>query len=189
MRLTLRKVRIAFPHLFTPQASLEEGGTPKYNANFLIAKGSENERLIKEAVLAAATEQWKGNAAKVLGALETSKKCLRDGDKNLDDSGEVRKGYEDHVFVVASNKARPTVVNKDKTPLVEGDGVIYGGCYVNALVDVYPMDKDKIRGVFAELRGVQFVADGERLGGSAPASLDEFDDVEDDGEDPLAGFL
>ena len=34
----------------------------------------------------------------------------------------------------SNDKKRPTLVYRDKTPIVE-DGILYGGCYVNASID------------------------------------------------------
>ena len=37
------------------------------------------------------------------------------------------QGYQDHYSIKASTKKRPTLVNRDKTPIVEEDGIFYGG--------------------------------------------------------------
>jgi len=78
--------------------------------------------------------------------------------------------------VSARSKTRPTVLNRDKTPVAEADGVLYGGCYVNALLDVWAQDNAFGKRINATLKGVQFVRDGDAFGGGAPASADDFPD-------------
>ena len=182
MKVSLKNVRISFPHLFQPQAPRNGGeGGPKFNAQFIFEKGSENDSLVKAAVAEVSKEKWGANGGKVVASLEASKKCLRDGDNNLNSDGDIRGGFAGNNYVVASSKTRPTVIDRDKSPLVEQDGKPYGGCYVNAIVDVYALDKPGIgKGVFAELKGVQFANDGDAFGGGTPASADDFDDLGND---------
>ena len=49
------------------------------------------------------------------------------------------QGYQDHYSIKATPKT-PYSVNRDKTPIVEEDGILYGGCYVNASIDLWVMD-------------------------------------------------
>lgn len=188
MKVVLPRVRLVYPHLFTPQESMEEGKDPRYGANFIIDPASPAVTEIKQAMLTVANELWKGNGLAVLNALEGRQKCLRNGNSNIDSDGAIRNGFKDMMYVVASNLARPTVIDRNRAPLAEADNKIYGGCWVNAIVDVYALDNPgkRIKGVFAELRGVQFVADDEPLGrGASVASADEFDVLQD--EPPVPG--
>lgn len=187
----LKNVRLAFPDLYEPRAD-ENGDNPKFGANFIFEKGDPNHKAMSRAFKEAATEKWKANGEKVIKSLETNKKCLRDGDTNLDKEGNVRDGYEDKMYVVARrapSKGRPMVLDRDKSPLVQADGKPYGGCYVNATVEVYALDKPKIgKSINAELRGVQFVKDGEAFSGGTALSEDEFDSLEEDEfDDDLGG--
>ena len=79
-------------------------------------------------------------------------------------------------FLACHSTVRPTVLDRDKTPLTENDGKPYAGCYVNAVVDIYAQKGD-FPGIRASVSGVQFHSDGEAFGGGRPASADEFDDV------------
>jgi hypothetical protein len=186
----IKRARGAFLHLATAQPSLEEGKEPKFNGNFIIEKDSESAKAVRAAMEAVAIEKWGANGVKILDNLEASKRCLRDGDKALDKNGDPYKGFAGHDYVVASNLARPTLYSNRKDPatgkaqqLAPNDPLFYSGAYFNVQIDVYAVDKPekKIKGVFCELRGVQFSADGERLGGSSVASADEFDvDEEED---------
>ena len=64
------------------------------------------------------------------------------------------------------------MINSDRTPLTAKDGVIYPGCYVNVSIDFWAQDNSYGKRINAQLRGVQFVKDGERLGGSVAAADD-----------------
>lgn len=196
----VKNARGAFLHLHVPQPGMarDDGtaGDPKFNGNFIIEKGGVASKAIRAAMEEVAIEQWGANGVKILDNLEASKKCLRDGDKALDKNGVVYAGYEGNEYIVASNTTKPGLFDNKKDPktdkaraLLTDDGTIYGGCYVNLSLDVYALDNStkKIKGVFCELRGVQFNAHGDRLGSSAPASADEFDTSDDEDMDGL-GF-
>ena len=98
--------------------------------------------------------------------------CIRDGaDKEYD-------GYANCMYVKASSKKRPLVVDLDgKTPLVEADGRPYGGCTVNGYIDIWAMDNKFGKRICASLSSVQFAADGEPFG--AMATADVFESEED----------
>ncbi len=86
----------------------------------------------------------------------------------------------------ASNKARPLVLDRDKTPLTAADGKPYSGSYMNVSLEIWAQDNNFGKRINATLKGVQFVGDGDSFGGGAPASPDDFEDLAV-GEDDLAG--
>lgn len=186
--VVLRNVRLSFPKLFKPESATPDG-PKKFSANFLMdpdsADGKANILAIKKAVKFAATKQWADKAEKVLSSLDPKRKCFRDGSTFTDGEGDVYTGFDGMMVAVASNAKRPQVLNRDKSPLAEEDGVIYGGCYVDAVISVYTItDKDRGgNGVFATLEVVRFRKDGEAFGAppiDADDYLDDLDD-EDDG--------
>lgn len=180
-QVTLKNVRLSFPHLFEPQAS--DNGDPKYNATFIIEPGSANAKALAAAVDAVAKEKWKDKAEGILGVLAKADKiCYRKHPKT-NGSGDVYAGFEDMHFVSASDKARPTVVDRDKTPLTAADGKPYGGCYVNVVLDVWAQDNAYGKRVNANLKAVQFTRDGDAFGGSAPVTADAFEDLSTDDAD------
>jgi hypothetical protein len=177
MKVVLTNVRLSFPHLFTPQAGTD-GGEPKYNATFIVEPGSVNAKALAAAVSAVAKEKWADKATATLTALRKGDKvCYREEPK-ANQSGDVYAGFEDMHWVSASDKTRPTVIDRDKSPLTAADGRPYGGCYVNVILDVWPQDNAYGKRVNASLKGVQFVKNGDAFSGGAPASADEFDVVE-----------
>lgn len=188
MKLHLNNVRVSFANGLFKASAFEAGQQEKYGADFILqpdsvvlrvnADGSKTKTTLKEAELAVATEAWKANGAKMLASLEASKKSIRDGGKRTNNAGEVYEGYEGAQYVTAKTATRPLLIDAQRQPVTEEDGVIYSGCYVNAIVEIYANTKPATKGVFAQLKGVQFVRDGDAFGGGAPARADEFDVVD-----------
>jgi len=88
------------------------------------------------------------------------------------------------MFVSARSKTRPTTFDGMRNTVSEADGVIYGGCYVNAIISCFAYSKGN-NGLAAGLKGVQFRAPGEAFsGGGTPAGSDDFDEISVE-QDPL----
>lgn len=175
-RIMLKNVRLAFPNLFEPSTVAGEG-EPRYSAALILGSDHPQIKEINDKIKAVATEKWKDKADAMIKSLEkTGKLALHDGDEkpNYD-------GFPGNMFVSASAKvsARPTVINSDKTPLTDRDGKIYAGCYVNVSLDLWAQDNAYGKRVNAQLRGVQFLRDGDAFSAGRPADNDEFDDVTD----------
>lgn len=186
-RIQLRNVRLSFPHIFTPQAGSprEDGspGSPRYNASFLIdvstKEGQANEKKILEAIEAVKKEKWGNNQPK----LKSEKLCFRDGD--LEDYD----GYAGHWYLSAAKpgeKKAPVAIDRGRRPVTEADGLLYAGCYVNAIVTIWAQDsKEYGKRINAALEGVQFFAHGDAFG-DAGISEDEFDEFEDEDDEMFA---
>lgn len=175
MKIKLTNVRLSFPNIFKPKA-FEEGQEASYGATFILDK-SKHGALIKEiraGVKEIAEEYFKG---KVPGMV-AQKHPLREGAEK-----EELDGYGDDVMFISSRcKARPTVVDRDMTPLTEEDGKPYGGCYVNATLRLWVQDNKFGKRVNAQLRAIQFVKDGPAFG-QAPVNADEeFENLDGEGD-------
>ena len=175
MKFLLPNVRLAFPAVFTPQTVMGEGD-PSYSAVMIIdpkgqAKVIEELQAVMKTV---AKEKWGAKADATLKAI-TSKGnlCLRDGADKPD-----YDGFEGMMYMSARSKQRPLVLDTDKTPLTEEDGKPYAGCYANVSVDIWAMDNQYGKRICAQLRGLQFVKDGEAFGGGGTANADEFEELE-----------
>lgn len=177
-RIKLNNVRISYANVFKARA-MQEGQDEKYSAQFILPKDHPQVKDFKKAVYEAAREKFpklvKDN--KIPAKLKTP---LRDGDEERDDDPDVYAGM---YFFNASNTKRPTVVDRDRSPLTEEDNVIYSGCYVNAILDVYAFDSHGNKGVAVSLGGVQFKRDGEALGGKGVTAEDFDEEVEEDDYD------
>ena len=164
----ISNARLSFPSLF--QKASFDGKEGKYEATLLFPKSDTK---TYDAIMAAIETCKKDNKIKVA----KDKLFIKDGDDIEYD------GYEGMWAVKASNNKRPTVINRDKTPLVEEDEVLYAGCYVNAIIEPWAQNNQYGKRINANLLGVQFVKDGEPFGdGGKVAAADEFDDIEDDEE-------
>lgn len=173
MTTKLKNVRLAFPNLFKPTTGAEGTGEPAFNAAFLIPKDHPQIGEIKAAMIEVAKAKWGDKAKETYSLLEKQGRiALRDGDTKSNLSG-----YEGNYFINARNKTRPTVVDRDRTPLTAEDGKPYSGCYVIAIVEFWAQDNKHGKRINASLGGVQFYADGDAFSGGTSASADDFDDI------------
>lgn len=184
MILKLKNVRLAFFDGFVPVA-FEGEGEKKYASTFLLPKKDPQVKEIEAAILEVATAAWKDKAKSVLNQIKTNpnKYCFQDGDTKSYD------GYAGCMALAAKNKKRPSIVDRDKTPLTEEDGKPYSGCYVNCSVELWAQDNKWGKGIRASLRGIQFLRDGDAFSAGSVASDDEWDDLGDGadaGDDDLA---
>ena len=169
-KLQLKNVRLSFPSLF--QKAEFDGVATKFEATFLVDKTSQAD-IVKQVNTAIdnflATKFPKGAPKSIKRTVFT------DGDtKDYD-------GYENQMAFKGSNKKRPTVINRDRTPIAEEDGVLYAGCYVNAIVDLWYSDHPKGgKQVLGNIMGVQFVRDGDAFGADTTSDADDFDSLEDE---------
>ncbi|MHA3050222.1 DUF2815 family protein [Acinetobacter sp. ANC 4641] len=180
MKVKLSNVRLAFPKLF--KAESVNGGEPTFSAAFLFAADHSAVKDIKAAIDKVGEAKWGAKWAQIKKGLEAQDKmALHDGDTKAD-----LAGYEGNLFINASNKTRPLIIDRDKTPLDSADGKPYAGCYVNASIELWAQDNSFGKRVNASLRGVQFLKDGDAFAGGGAASDDEFDDLATDdlAEDP-----
>jgi hypothetical protein len=181
-KVKLANVRLAFPALFEAKQVNGEGD-PRFSAAFIMGPKHPALAEIKAAIKAVAQEKWGAKAAKILEDLENKDKtALHDGNSKSD-----YEGYEGNFFVSAGNKIRPTVLDRDKSPLVAADGRPYAGCYVNAVIEIWAQDNKFGKRINASLGGVQFFKDGDAFSGGGVADESDFDDIgEGAGADDLA---
>lgn len=185
MEIFVNDVRLSFPDLRTRgRPAKDKPNEPgKYGCQGIFAKESPAHVALRNAVITVAKEKWGDKWQNIVGSLPNDKKCLRDGNKNLDAKGNIRPEYEGMMYVKASNNSEvPLIAAKAKKAdgswnlLPASSGKPYGGCYVNLKIDVYASTKHG-NAVHATLQAVQFVRDGDAFAG-APATADGFGDVE-----------
>lgn len=166
----MQNVRLSFPSLFQT-AQFAGDDTGKYEATFVLDK-------VEHAEVIKSIETQIANLSKELKSkLAADKICLKDGDE-LD-----RPEFQGKMTIKASTKRRPLVVNRDKSPITEDDNIVYAGCYVNAIVTLWPQNNNFGKRINAQLDGVQFNRDGEPFGdaGLGVEAFDVFGDDFDDG--------
>lgn len=165
MQFTLENVRLSFPSLF--RKATFNGVETKYEGTLLLDKDTHKKAIaeIDKSIKAMIADNLKG------AKLGPDKICMRNGD-DVDYAG-----YAGMMSFKASNKKRPLVVNKDRTPVVEDDNIIYGGCYVNAVVELWAQSNEYGKRINANLMGIQFVRDGEPFASGETLSASAFNDI------------
>lgn len=186
--VVLEKVRLGFPQLFTPKASVEDGPL-KFSVQPIMDPntplGAKNIKKLEVAFKAAAKKLWAEKADKIVKTLDGDRKGLKDGDTNTNKDGDTWAGFADMMYITASNRKRPQVLNRDKTPITEEDNIIYGGCYADVVVSVWATKDNKLggNGMFCTLELVRFRADGEPFGAAALDADDYLADLEEEEEE------
>lgn len=179
MDITLKNVRLSFNNLWEASA-YKEGQKKTYSAKLLVPKDSALDKDIWKAIKAEAVATFGKKADAVIEKHKSNnmKFSYEDGDSTD------REEAEGHMVLNAKRRetdGRPTVVDRDKSPLSAGDGKPYSGCYVNAIVSIY-CQKGEYEGVRCGLKGLQFVKDGDAFSGARAADPDAFEDMGDGAE-------
>lgn len=164
-KFKMQGVRLSFPSLFNT-AKFGGEDTEKYEATFILDKKIHKDLLvdIKTAIDTMCKNELKTKVA-------ADKLCLKDGDETGRDE------YKGKYTLKASTKKRPLVIDRDQSPITESDNAIYSGCYVNAIVTLWPQNNQYGKRINALLDGVQFNRDGDPFGEGA-VSVSEFDAFE-----------
>ena len=182
--IMLTNVRAAFLTVFVATA-VNDGDKKSFSASFLMPPDHPDVAKLRAAITEVANAKWGDKAAEYLrGMIAGDKVCLHNGDTKSQ-----YDGFPGNLFVSARSFRRPLAIAQDKSQITEADGKLYSGCYVNAQIALWAMDNNWGKRVNAQLRGVQFLRDGDAFGGGAVANEDEFETVDDstDGEVPTTG--
>lgn len=187
IKIKLRNVRLSYEHIFTPTKFDDNQETAKYSATFIIPKDHQDVAALKRALMEAGQEAFPAD----FKGTDWPKgyTCgLKDADKDTDSNGELladkNPAYKGCYIIEANSVRRPLTIDRQKAAVTEEDGIIYSGCYVNAVLGIAGYTYGKVKkGIKAYLNGVQFVADGERFGADA---MDDFDDLDGDDNDFMA---
>jgi hypothetical protein len=157
--------RGSFPNLHKARAAVA-GPEAKFSIVMIFEKGTDL-AVLKQEVLAAASEKWGADQAK--------------WPKNI--TWPFRKGAEkaelgypaDSIFASASSKMKPGVVDANVQPITE-ETEVYGGAYFRATVTTYAWEYMGKTGVSFGLRNVQKTRDGEPFAGKSKPE-DDFDAI------------
>ena len=161
--ITGPNTRLSYFHGWEPVSI--NGGAEKYSTAVLIPKTDKKTiDAIEEGI--AKFGGKKPNKAAI-------KLPLRDGDIERDD-----EAYKGHYFINANSTTPPQIVDQRVQPILERSQV-YSGCYARVSINFYAFNSNGNKGVAAGLGNIQFVHDGEPLGGQTSAS-DEFETLADD---------
>lgn len=156
--------RASFPALFAPRAAVE-GQALKYSVVMLFDKKTDITTL-KQAVANALIEKYGPDKAKWPKGLRLP---FRDGSEKEYD------GYENTVFVTASSKNRPGLVDQALQPIIDPEN-FGGGDYARAEINAFCYSVSGNNGVSFGLNHVQKTRDGVRFSGRGKAE-DAFDAI------------
>jgi len=173
-KITTPTARLSFPHLFETRGF--PGQEPKYSAVLIFPPGTDLSGL-KKIARAAMDQRWPDKAKR---PKKFGNPFHKGEEKDLE-------GYDEgSVYITASSKRRPGVVNGACEPIMDAEEV-YPGCWVRCTVVAFAYDKAGNAGVSFGLRNVQKVKEGEPLGSMCKAE-DDFEEVENwnDGEEEVA---
>lgn len=162
------KVRFSYANVFVP--TLAPGATDeKYSVSILIDKTDKATLAKIEKAVAEEVEVFKSKNAGKLP--KNFKYPLRDGDEDREDD----PVYAGKMFINASSKNKPGIVDANLDPLMSADE-FYSGCYGRASINFYPFNVNGNSGIAAGLNNLQKLEDGERLSGGSSAEDDFSDD-------------
>ena len=178
MKIHLKHVRLAFPELWEAKTVNGEG-EPAFSATFLLPKNHPQRKEIEAAQEQVGKEKFADKWPAVKKEIAANNRfALKDGDAKSQ-----YVGYEGNFFISARNKVRPTVIDRNRSPLTAKDGRPYSGCFVNGIIELWVQDNKYGKRINASLSGVQFLKDGEPFTGGRAAAVDDFEDLGDLGED------
>lgn len=198
-------VRLAYLHVFDKRPGMRNAdgskSPDKFEVNPIFSPDGDNAARVRAAIEAVAKEKYgekpvnaSDKDGKTTGQIPAwqavltdfgeDQRGLRIGNQKKTKDGEIADGFADMVYVSAKNTVRPTVVNRNRTPLIGEDGVIYSGCYGSVQIDVWALNKLGVKKrIVTDLLGVQFSRDGDAFSaGARPADPDDFADL-DAGDD------
>lgn len=182
-------VRLSYANLIEARASFENQ-PPKFSTALLIPKDDKATLDKLRRAQKAALENGKSSTFK--GSIPKNwSDTLRDGDEEMDT--EENPEYAGHYFLnVSAQESRPPVLvnrRREKLSKDEAAELFYSGAYVRASLNAFPFNVSGNKGVSFGINAVQFVKDGDSLGGGKVNVESEFDDLGDDfdDEDDLLG--
>lgn len=172
------KARATWVFLLKPgKAQKREDGTmadPKYSLVLLFDKDADFS-IPKKMATDALNEKF-GERMKNAEFVKSLRNPFRDQGSRIDKDGKLPPGYTaGHIFITASGKQKPGVVDAAGADIIE-EKDIYSGCYVRASLRAYAYEEKGNRGAAFGLQNVQKLEDGEPLGGRSRPQ-DDFEAV------------
>lgn len=174
-KIVTPEFRLSFPAVWEPKAG-PDGGDEKYRVVMLFPK-SEDIKALKKLAFDAVVEKWGADKAKWPGNLKALNLGTflsmsgKDGWPFRDGDSQGLEGYAGHVFVAATSKQAPGVVNAKLKPIIEKDD-LYAGCYCRASITAFAYDKAGNKGVSFGLQNLMKTRDGESFSGRSRAEDD-----------------
>lgn len=160
-KVKMQNVRLSFPSVFQ-HGTFGGESNGKFEATFILDKVDHAD------LITSIKKQIETLMAEAKIKVGSDKICLKDGDEL------VRPELEGKYTIKATSKKRPLIINRDKSPIIEEDNIIYAGCHVHGIISLWCQNNQWGKRVNAQLDGIQFFKDGEAFGDGGLA-LNEFD--------------
>lgn len=171
-KITLKNVRIAYPHVFTPDTSKVANG--RYTVTLLLPEDDPQVAEVEKIVEDIKTE----NKAAVAKAKDKFGEPLHRG----------LEGYPGMIVLRAKTKTKPQVLKKigGVKQLITDESEVYGGCWCAAIVGFFFYDNAGNRGIGVSFDALMKRRDDEKLAvGVSTDSFDELEDTQEASEDDL----
>ncbi len=218
MKVIVKNARLSFSDLFKPKSigasepkftataiclNGDESGNPDGLKTTVTYTNSEGEKVTKPySTLSTICEHvLKEKFGKVPAKAKNWGFNKADGsttrDQFVNGDGDYYAGFgDDTYYISASKKAdmckdeKLTVLDQHKSPISANSGLIFSGCFVNLVLDVYAYAGEEGSGVTISLEGIQLKKKGEPLGITQIDAADEFDEEDfDEDEDDASDLL
>jgi hypothetical protein len=211
MKVIVKNARLSFNDLF--KAKSIRGGKPRFSTTLICLNGDEDgnpdnletvviytnnegKRITKpyakleEICNHVAKEKWGKVPTKMKNWAYNKADGSTTREEYTNDDGEYWSGFNGETFYITAAKqeerckdSKMTVLDQHKQPIASNSGLIFSGCFVNVVIDIYPFDNEEGKGITASLEGVQLKKKGEALGITQIDAADEFDEEEFDEDD------
>lgn len=182
-KFNIENARLAFAD-DAYNAKSVKGSELRYNSSFLIPPTHPAVAKLRALMVKLSNDAWGVKGPAQLKAIEAKDAtCLHDGDLKT------YAGYPGNLYVSAGRKAKdgkPRIVDRMGNDVAQSTGMIYSGCRVIALLEIWTQDNQFGKRINATLRGIQFFMDDERFSGGSVASDDEFQKLDADTADVMA---
>ena len=170
-RVVTNEVRASYAHIAEPVSA--NGCEPKYSMSIIIPKDDTETLNMIDTAIDKAIEAGINKFGGKRPSKGMLKLPLRDGDVERED-----EAYENAFFINCNNKTQPQVVDAKRHAL--DASAIYSGCYCKVSIQFYAFNVGGSKGVAAALGNIQFIRDGEPLGGMRITAADDFGAADDD---------
>lgn len=163
--------RVLFPSVFEPK---QVKGTDKHAYSVLaLFEPNTDLSFLRKIELLEAKAKWNDKAEMKLG-LKTCKRPLRLQDELVNQkTGELYSGCVNGAWCMSLTSELPVDIRDAYGRHLLDPTAIYSGCYAKAVVEAYAYDNVAF-GVKFRLMGIMKTRDGERLGGFAQATDDDY---------------
>ena len=196
MKIIVKNARLSFSDLFTPKSIGD--GKPKFSATLICTddttviykKADGTKSSVPHEKMSAlcdrvCQEKW----GKVPPKLKNWAYNKADGTTTRDvytnSDGDFWAGFSEDTWYISAGKheerckgGKLVVLDQHKQPIEANSGLLFSGCYVNVVIDVYAYENKEGRGITASLEGVQLKKTGEPLGITKIDASDDFDEEE-----------